>query len=110
MRRVGDGDQGLGPPVHRQAAEAGGAVLDLARRIVADSSELVRVGREAAGVEGTVRIGCSWLDSKYVYPGICREFSRRYPDVSLEFVPSALHRFQDALLDGSADVTLGALK
>ncbi|MFO1107646.1 MAG: LysR substrate-binding domain-containing protein [Bradyrhizobium sp.] len=85
----------------------GGHVVDIARRVVDDVSALRSLKDEAlAGDRGTLTIGTTHTQARYVLPRVIAEFMRLYPDVELvlkEGDPEEVSQLVDA---GEADLAI----
>lgn len=95
-------------PAKGVALTSGGErVLPLARRMLADAADLSAAADEEQGrVSGVLRIACTVALSPRVLPTIAEEFSRRYPQVQLEFADGLATEMQDLVLSGAADACL----
>lgn len=84
-------------PAKGVALTSGGErVLPLARRMLADAADLSAAADEEQGrVSGVLRIACTVALSPRVLPTIAEEFSRRYPQVQLEFADGLATEMQD---------------
>jgi LysR family cys regulon transcriptional activator len=65
--------------------EAGEQVLHYARNILSSTEDILAVGREhLAEEQGTLRIGTTHTQARYVLPPVLRHFSDVYPAVELQ--------------------------
>lgn len=88
--------------------EAGEALRPYAESLAATSAALLRVASDRDGeVRGTVRITASDVIAVEVLPGILAELQDRYPELTIELVPS--NRIED-LLHRASDIAVRMLR
>lgn len=85
----------------------GRVVLERARRLLADASELsfLARGREKELV-GPLVVGCFVTLAPTVLPRLLEEFEALHPRVSVDFVEGDIERLQAGLLGGELDVAV----
>lgn len=85
----------------------GRVVLDRARSLLADASEIgfLARGREAELV-GPLVVGCFVTLAPTVLPRLLEEFEALHPQVTVDFVEGDLDRLQSGLLGGELDVAV----
>ena len=87
--------------------EAGAALLDGARRTLADAEAAVAAARRtAAGEVGSLRIGYNWSARFGTLPALGQALKRTYPDVELLAEEMRPNRMAGALHAGAIDVAL----
>lgn len=83
----------------------GEAFLRHARRLVADVQAAEQEMADLRGLEkGEVRIGIPPMLSSYFFPGIIRDFARRYPRLNLSVYGDGASRIQQMLAQGELDM------
>lgn len=88
--------------------EAAEALRPYAEALAATSAALLRVASDqGSGVRGSVRITASDVIAVEVLPGILAELQARYPDLTVELVPS--NRIED-LLHRASDIAVRMLR
>jgi DNA-binding transcriptional LysR family regulator len=87
--------------------KAGEALLDAARRTLAEADAAVTAAqRVAAGELGMLRIGYNWSAGFETLPALGQAFRRRHPDVELVTEEMRPKRMTSALRSGTIDVAL----
>ncbi len=86
---------------------AGQALLESARRVVADFDALGTVLERATGVvRGRLELGTTDVASIYVLPKVYRAYRRRHPDVELSVRVEGTESLLRQLADGTVEVAI----
>jgi DNA-binding transcriptional LysR family regulator len=88
-------------------SEAGERVLQYARSVLADTANILAVGQEHVSEEtGTLRIGTTHTQARYVLPPIVRRFSEAYPAVELQMFEGTPSQLVDMLQEDKVDFAI----
>jgi LysR family cys regulon transcriptional activator len=84
---------------------AGRVVLDLARKILAETANLARASADfAAEGKGQLTLATTHTQARYTLPPVIRNFVGRYPDVRLHVHQGSPGQVAEWLLDGTAEI------
>ncbi len=90
------------------ATPLGEHVIDIARRVIEDVGALRSLHDQAcASNRGTLTIGTTHTQAKYVLPRVIANFVERYPDVELVFKEGDPEEVCQMVEDGVADFAIG---
>ena len=62
--------------------------------------------KERQGGSRTLRLGCGWQDTKYIFADLCAGFLATHPDVSIVYSPCPINDYAPVLAAGDIDVCL----
>ena len=83
----------------------GRLVLDQARRVLREATNLSRVGADfAAETKGLLTIATTHTQARYVLPEVVRRFVERHPGIRLHVQQGSPVQVADWLLDGTAEL------
>jgi LysR family cys regulon transcriptional activator len=83
----------------------GRVVLDMARSILTETSNLARVGADfAAESKGLLTLATTHTQARYTLPPVIRSFLERYPGIRLHVQQGSPVQVVDWLLDGTAEL------
>jgi LysR family cys regulon transcriptional activator len=84
---------------------AGRVVLDLARKILAETANLARASADfAAEGKGQLTLATTHTQARYTLPPVIRNFVGHYPDVRLHVHQGSPGQVAEWLLDGTAEI------
>lgn len=84
---------------------AGRLVLDQARRVLRESSNLTRVGADfASNANGLLTLATTHTQARYTLPEVVRRFVARYPGIRLHVQQGSPVQVAQWLLDGTAEL------
>lgn len=84
---------------------AGRLVLDQARRVLRESSNLTRVGADfASNANGLLTLATTHTQARYTLPEVVRRFVERYPGIRLHVQQGSPVQVAQWLLDGTAEL------
>jgi LysR family cys regulon transcriptional activator len=84
---------------------AGRQVLDQARRVLRESSNLTRVGADfASNANGLLTLATTHTQARYTLPEVVRRFVERYPGIRLHVQQGSPVQVAQWLLDGTAEL------
>jgi LysR family cys regulon transcriptional activator len=113
-KHVGALEEELGVEVLRRLrgrivglSEPGEAVLDFARRMIADASAIKRVGHDFTGRGARLIIATTHLNARYTLPPAIKRFRRAYPKVRLGLLQATTDQTIQLVLSGKADMAVG---
>lgn len=87
--------------------EPGVAVLEIARRILAEAENLKRVGEEYAGEDaGSLNIATTHTQARYALPTVVSRFLERWPKVRLTLHQGSPTQIAEWTLSGEADLAI----
>lgn len=87
--------------------EPGRIILDIAERILRDTENLKRVGREfAAEDSGSLTIATTHTQARYALPPVIQRFIARYPRVRLSLREGSPQQISDLMRSGEADIAI----
>jgi len=87
--------------------EAGEKVLGYARNILSDLASIEAVGQEHVAEErGTLRIGTTHTQARYVLPPVLRHFSGVYPAVELQILEGTPRQLVDMAQEEKVDFAI----
>jgi len=87
--------------------EAGGLMIETARRIFADLDRASTEIRELRGeVNGVLRVGTIPTMGPFMLPGIVESFGKQYPEVHIQVVETVTDRILQMLEVGDIDVAM----
>ena len=83
----------------------GQQVLDAAERIMDEVDNLKKLARDYAGSpEGTLRVGTTHTQARYVLPQVVQAFARKYPEVRLKLMQGSPPQIAAMVASGQADL------
>lgn len=89
--------------------EPGAAVVDVARRILADTDSLAKIARDfSARHHGTLTIATTHTQARHALPPVLQEFSRRFPHVELMLRQGTPEEIVELVRLGEADLSIGS--
>ncbi len=87
--------------------EAGEKVLQHARRVLAETGNILEVGREhVEDSTGVLRIGTTHTQARYVLPPVVKRFNRTWPKVELQIHQDTPRNLVRRLLDDKVDFSI----
>ncbi len=87
--------------------EAGEQVLQHARRVLAETGNILDVGREHVDdSSGVLRIGTTHTQARYVLPPVVKRFNRAWPRVELQIHQDTPRHLVRMLLDDKVDFAI----
>lgn len=87
--------------------EPGRIILDIAERILRDTENLKKVGREfAAEDSGSLAIATTHTQARYALPPVIQRFIARYPRVRLSLREGSPQQISDLMRSGEADIAI----
>ncbi|MEW8029148.1 MAG: LysR substrate-binding domain-containing protein [Candidatus Thiodiazotropha sp.] len=87
--------------------EAGERVVKYARNILADTANILAVGQEHVSEDvGTLRIGTTHTQARYVLPPVIRQFSLIYPKVELQIMEGTPQQLVDMAVQDKVDFAI----
>jgi len=87
--------------------EAGEEILLHVRKILAETNNVLDIGRDhAEQSSGVLRIATTHTQACYVLPPVIKEFNRVYPDVELEIHQGTPQQLVKMLLDEKVDLAI----
>ncbi|MCU7929660.1 MAG: LysR family transcriptional regulator [Candidatus Thiodiazotropha sp. (ex Codakia rugifera)] len=87
--------------------ETGETVVHYARKILADTVNIMAVGQDHISEErGILRIGTTHTQARYVLPPIIRQFSQRYPIVELQILEGTPQQLVDMAVRDKVDFAI----
>lgn len=104
----------LGTPLFRRhgkrlvgLTEAGGKVLEHARGMLAEVADIVAIGRDYVEEgRGTLRIGTTHTQARYVLPAVLHRFSDAYPEVEVQILQGTPAQLVDMTLADQVDLAI----
>lgn len=104
----------LGTPLFRRngkrlvgLTEAGGQVLEHARGMLAEVTNIVAIGRDHVEEgRGALRIGTTHTQARYVLPPVLHRFSEVYPDVEVQILQGTPAQLVDMTLADQVDLAI----
>ena len=86
---------------------AGEVILELAGEILRKADSIKRVAQEFSNEKtGTLSIGTTHTQARYVLPGIIKNFIQSYPDVSLQMQQGTPTQIAEMASEGSVDFAI----
>ncbi|MET0003292.1 MAG: LysR substrate-binding domain-containing protein [Candidatus Thiodiazotropha sp.] len=87
--------------------EAGERVVHYARNIQADMANILAVGQDHVSEDvGTLRIGTTHTQARYVLPPVIRQFSLAYPKVELQILEGRPQQLVDMAVQDKVDFAI----
>jgi LysR family transcriptional regulator, cys regulon transcriptional activator len=87
--------------------EAGAKVLGYARSTLADLANIAAVGRDhVEESRGTLRIGTTHTQARYVLPPVLRRFNEAYPEVEVQIYQATPAQLVDMALADQVDLAI----
>lgn len=87
--------------------DAGEALLQLSRRVLADIRETTAtIADHQAALKGTVALGGGMTVCLHVFPDLLKEYRRKHPDVEVKLTTGSTPQLVERLRAGALDVAL----
>lgn len=87
----------------------GQAIIDTARRILAETENLLNIGRDTAAVQtGTLIVATTHTQARHALPKIVKRFTTRYPEVEITLRQGSPAAVADMVCSGQADIAIAS--
>ncbi len=87
--------------------DAGGEILGILEKILAEIGNLRKVGQEHAGsLKGSLAVAVTHTQARYALPPVVTAFKKAFPEVKLKLLQGNPHQLARHVLDGEADVAI----